>query len=262
MKFFTSFKTKFPIIRAVTALCVSVVVFALVCASCFAWFAQNQKVDSNGINCLIEGPDITDMTVNAYKLKNKTQSTTTVTYEIDTPISKLSNMNEYDMLTTEVSAVLIEINYSIKQSTSTQYKTFTLSVTCENELNYVLTTDDLILSDEEEYICNLSYAVGFKLVNVDMSDNSVTTTVDYDSSATFSTLDNSTNKFIVKNTSLTIDDGIKNSSTQTSGTVYILMDYSELNINNLYALLLEKGNAALQTRFVFNDDIKFKLQEN
>jgi hypothetical protein len=104
--------------------------------------------------------------------------------------------------------------------------------------------------------------VGFQLSDVTIDGDVISTVATDFTDGRFAVLDSTTNKYVIKNTLLTISDSITNDVTQTSGTFYILMDYSELNINNLYTLLLEKGNAGLQTQFMFNDDIEFIIQEN
>jgi hypothetical protein len=219
-------------------------------------------VDVQGLKINIDGRDIISLEVVAYKLKNEASYDDSASYDIDCQINQLSYMNEYDMLDASVTKVLIEINYTLKASTDS--KSFTLAVKCASEQNYVITKDDVILSDSENdiYTCPLSYVVGFQFSGVTKSGDTVTaTSADYSDNA-FAKSDSAKNKYVIGSSQLVISNAITNDVAQTSGTVYILMDYSELNISNLYALLLEKGNVNLQTQLAFNDDIEFIIQEN
>lgn len=257
-------RIKRNLLISVACLIMSVIICCLLCCYwIFAWFAKNEKTDVNGLNVNLDGPDIQSLTVKAFTLKDKTQNGNTVTYKEDSQIVDTTFMNEYDMLDSSVTTVLIEIDYTLKAGTSSDKK-FTLGVRCNGEKDYTITKDDISLTDSENdiYTCNLSYVVGFQLSDVTIDGDVISTVATDFTDGRFAVLDSTTNKYVIKNTLLTISDSITNDVTQTSGTFYILMDYSELNINNLYTLLLEKGNAGLQTQFMFNDDIEFIIQEN
>jgi hypothetical protein len=230
---------------------------------CYGWFASNNLSNVNDFNVGLNGPDIKSMAIKAHKLKNKTSSTQNgtvyTTYDLDTEISELSNMNTYDMLSDEVTAVLIGITYTMNGNVSSSRK-YTLSLDCSMSSNYSITKDDIYLKDEERdiYTCNLSYAVGFNIANVSL-DGSVVTAEGGSALSTFAQVDN--NQYVIKNNSLTIDGDISLDTNEKTVTVYVIMDYHELNINILYTLLLEKGSAGLESQFSFNDDITFTLQE-
>jgi hypothetical protein len=261
-------KNKKRLSVALFGLILSCLLFTATCTIwlVYGWFGATNTTHIKDFNIETEGADIHSLSVKAYKLKNEASfsqnGTPYTSYELDSQISSIYTMNTYDMLVENTTPVLIEITYTLNKLKDAESRNFKLSLNCSKAQNYIVTKDDIILKDGEldTYLCNISYAVGFKLNNITKSGNIIFTPSTYDTNDTFVNMQN--HKFTIKNQTLTIAENIKGGSTQKSETFYILMDYSNVHINNLYALLLEKGGAGLEARFLFQDDITFTLQES
>lgn len=252
-------KTSARLIKAFIALVVSCV---LCIAVCLAWFAQNEKVDANGMQSMVFDGDIQDFTVTAYRLVKVNENDNT-NFKVHSKYDEGSavEMPAYGKLDDPsipyTTAVLLEVtfngndkNYTIRADCNTKYGFFGPAVA-------------------DTFNCYLSDAVEiFKTVTVAKDGENVvcgTATVSgagekftYEETETV----NGETKTVTKKQNMTLVENYSGSS----GAFYYIINYSEENITKLYQLAADNGggiSSAINFNFGSNGekDIVFYIQE-
>lgn len=249
-------KASARLIKAFIALIVS----GILCISvCLAWFAQNEKIDANGMQSEIHDGNITEFRISAYYLVKDEDDASLFTIGQKFASNSAIKMPEYGGLDgTKTTAILLEFSYACKE------KTFTIKADCNEKYGF-----DGQTPVNDTFECFLSDAVEiFKTVTVTKSGGAVvggTATVGA-AGETFTyeeneTVDGETVK-VIKKQSLVLADDIASGE----GAFYCIIDYSEDNITELYALAADNGGGISSAiNFIFGTqsekDIVFYMQE-
>lgn len=243
------------LLKAVICLAVSVLLSVGVC---LAWFIMNSDAGGKGMGATIDGTNIESLTVTAYTLKDKTvpEDGGAVTYTIDTAkAGDAVEMEAYGGMisTASTKALLLEINYKFKETLDKNYNIY---VTCDKSPRFLEN-----IGATANFNCHLSDAVSLFYADVDG------TTVTLGAERTFFGTETdgegetkTVKRDLVLNGAAITDTPDGNLSSTLEGKLYCIIDYSEDNITELYALALSNGGT-LSSEMSFKDDLKLFMQE-
>ncbi|MDE6374092.1 MAG: hypothetical protein K2L72_06285, partial [Clostridia bacterium] len=233
------------LLSAVAALVASIVFCVGVC---LAWFAITEKVDGNGMHSEVRGINIQTFTVTAYKLTE----TDGVYIKGDALTGSAVRMESYGGLNPATTALLLEISYSFYTVEGKNYNVYAKCNKAVQSVSPVEGGDDL-------FECNLSDAV--RICEATVEGSSVTLS-DGEAKSFFSVEETADGSETVKSDMLLNGRGLSDGTGDQTVKLYFVIDYYDLYVNELYALILNNGgtlNSAIT--FTGEDDIGFYMQE-
>lgn len=255
-------KASARLIKAFIALVVSCV---LCIAVCLAWFAQNEKVDANGMQTMVFDGDMGEFKVKAYHLSkvtetNNTHFTVHSQYEEGSEVIMPTYGKLDDPNIPYTTAVLLEVKFIGNANGET--KNYTIRADCNEKYGFAGQT-----AVNDTFDCFLSDAIEiFKTVTVVKDgENVVGGTADISGAGekfTYETTEtvNNEQKTVTKKRNMTLVEDFSGSQ-----TFYFIINYSEENITKLYQLAADNGGgvfSAINFNFGSNveKDIVFYIQ--
>lgn len=235
------------LLGAIAALVASIV---LCIGVCLAWFSVNDKVNGNGMQSGVKGVNIKTLNVTAYKL---TEAAADGVYIKGAAISgNAVKMESYGGLNPATTALLLEISYSFY---SAEGKNYNLYAKCNKTLQSV----SPVAGGGDLFECHLSDAV--RLYGAAVEGTSVTLT-DSEGKSFFSVEETEDGSQTVKSDVILNGQGLSDGTGEETVRLYFVIDYYDLYVNELYALILNNGGT-LNSAITFSgeDDIGFYMEE-
>lgn len=257
-------KASARLIKAFIALVVSCV---LCIAVCLAWFAQNEKVDANGMQTEVRDNNIHNFTVTAYDLEANDSGGYNITGEhakTNNGVEMTAYGNDLNTGLRNQTALLLEFSYNCSD------KTFRVQAECNKNFSFaeaVTPTGDTFksyLSDAVELFVHDGITVtktgDGKVIGGTVTVNSKSLMFIEENDVTDA--DGNVNTEITKHDVLIADK-----IAAGTGTVYCIIDYSEVNIERLYSKAADNGGTiSSKINFSFvtagERDIVFYMEED
>jgi hypothetical protein len=232
------------ILRAVLALCVSVVVAILACGVCFGWFASSKQVSGNLDDMyVLTGIDVKSVTIEYYAIDTTTTSEGYLKYYLPTTTPTLGG---YDMLTGNESCRLL-----VKIQLDGTYTSLNLSVRSMGSYLGEYATDEdgnvSLATPLKKSGNSLSSVVQFYSLMADdvtankSSDNSTYYTIsslEGKTAKSFVSVNNDTYAIEFNRSvdlcTVNITDDMTSEERAQANTLYILLEYNEMAIADIF----------------------------
>ncbi len=236
---------------------------------CYAWFVQNLRADTDGVEAVTTSGDVKQFTVVPYLATTADGKTYNV--ETDEVLKEMGDFMPRTGISGSTTAVLLKMQYEVTVS-----GTFDLDVRVNHSDPY---RNDSESFDEKENIWDnyLSNVIFFQEATKTSADTSVTGdyTLQFTQSENTSVPVGRMTFFEggfytgdygedtkLKSSVISMDEfEVASNQVDTLITRYFIMDYIDDNVMTFYSIILDmfNGKANLSTRIEFNQDIYFTL---
>lgn len=234
------------LIKAIIALVASVV---LCIGVCLAWFSANDRVGGKGMGNSSRGVNISEFTVTAYELTDRTVAANgTVSYSYDTAKKLMTKdsgvyMYPYGNIEDNETAALLEFKYKFDKQLGKDYGIFAqLNKDVKNENDRDVVAETAAGSDYD-FVSDLSSATDFFGASVSGSTVTLSNKISAEADGK----------------KVNLNDG-KATDADTTLTFYCVIDYDENKVFQLYLQAGELGGE-IWSQMRFANDIRFYMTE-